>query len=342
MFLFMLTVVLMSQSLLAQSVVKEAGVPVFVSGHEGYACYRIPSVVRFEFGELLAFAEGRKYNCGDHGHVDVVMKRSKDDGETWSPLEVVHSESNRFRNVTIGNAAPTILHNGRVVLFYCRDNKQVYYMVSHDLGASWTSPVNITDQVVGDDWTWVATGPPASLQLESGRIVVPADRQSPTDMDGSFVFYSDDDLKTFQRGTLLFSGNECQATPLANGMVLLSMRPTGNEVGRGFAWSFDGATFFGSTWFPEQLVDPRCEGSVTTMQSGMVVLSNPCSATARENLCLHMSLDNGISWIEGPNLWTGPSGYSALVPLSHTEVGVFFETGMCLYTQDLRFRAIRV
>src|SRR4051794_33168927 len=45
----------------------------------GYSCYRIPAIVRTLRGTLLAFAEGRKDNCGDAGDIDIVVKRSTDD-----------------------------------------------------------------------------------------------------------------------------------------------------------------------------------------------------------------------------------------------------------------------
>src|SRR4051812_38286632 len=42
----------------------------------GYACFRIPAVVRTTKGTLLAFAEGRVNDCGDAGDTDLVLKRS--------------------------------------------------------------------------------------------------------------------------------------------------------------------------------------------------------------------------------------------------------------------------
>ena len=60
---------------------------VFVNGEDGYACYRIPSLVVMGNGELLALAEGRRDSCGDHGGViRIVAKTSADSGATWSPL----------------------------------------------------------------------------------------------------------------------------------------------------------------------------------------------------------------------------------------------------------------
>jgi sialidase-1 len=59
-----------------------------VGGTEGYDCYRIPAIVRLPDGTLLIFAEGRKFNCDDHDWNDIVMKRSRDGGQTWSNLTV--------------------------------------------------------------------------------------------------------------------------------------------------------------------------------------------------------------------------------------------------------------
>lgn len=62
--------------------------PVFTGGQEGYHCYRIPALVRLPNGTLLAFAEGRRFTCADHDWNDIVLKRSTDGGNTWSPLQV--------------------------------------------------------------------------------------------------------------------------------------------------------------------------------------------------------------------------------------------------------------
>ncbi|TCO35615.1 hypothetical protein EV652_101499 [Kribbella steppae] len=44
----------------------------------GYACFRIPAIVRAGNGMVLAFAEGRVADCGDDGDIDVVLRRSTD------------------------------------------------------------------------------------------------------------------------------------------------------------------------------------------------------------------------------------------------------------------------
>jgi hypothetical protein len=66
-------------------------VDVFVSGNEGYPCYRIPSALKLPGGLLLLFAEGRF--GGDMGsRTDIVYKTSHDEGRSWSPLRVLYSE----------------------------------------------------------------------------------------------------------------------------------------------------------------------------------------------------------------------------------------------------------
>jgi len=55
---------------------------IFISGQEGYHCFRIPATIVAPNGDVLAFAEGRTNNCSDAGDIDLVFKRSKDQGRT--------------------------------------------------------------------------------------------------------------------------------------------------------------------------------------------------------------------------------------------------------------------
>ena len=64
-------------------------VTVFESGKEGHKSYRIPAIVTLKNGTLLAFAEGRVNNAGDFGDINIVLKRSTDQGKTWSAIQTV-------------------------------------------------------------------------------------------------------------------------------------------------------------------------------------------------------------------------------------------------------------
>ncbi len=76
--------------------------PLWVSGEGpagGYAMFGGPQVVITTNGTVLSLMEGRKHNStidlvDDGGWHDVLLKRSFTSGESWSPMQIVHSESN--------------------------------------------------------------------------------------------------------------------------------------------------------------------------------------------------------------------------------------------------------
>ncbi|HEY3388886.1 MAG TPA: sialidase family protein [Prolixibacteraceae bacterium] len=103
---------------------QQTSVPVFLSGAEGHKSYRIPAIIRIPNGDLLAFAEGRVNGSGDFGDIDIVLKRSNDEGKTWSPISTVVN----YDNLQAGNPAPIVdlldpnYPNGRIFLFYNTGN----------------------------------------------------------------------------------------------------------------------------------------------------------------------------------------------------------------------------
>ena len=47
--------------------------------------------LRVQIAQVVAFAEGRVFNCNDHGAVDIVARLSADAGKTWGPTKKVNS-----------------------------------------------------------------------------------------------------------------------------------------------------------------------------------------------------------------------------------------------------------
>src|ERR1700755_54062 len=80
------------------------GEVLFKGGDNGYACFRIPAIVKTPKGTILAFAEARKKDCGDAGDIDLVLRRSTDNGKTWGDMSVVWNDSTN----TCGNTAPVV------------------------------------------------------------------------------------------------------------------------------------------------------------------------------------------------------------------------------------------
>jgi len=77
---------------------------VFVSGREGYHTYRIPAMVVSTKGTILAFCEGRKENSRDNGNIDMILRRSFDNGKTWQPMQIIADDGEN----KMGDPAPVV------------------------------------------------------------------------------------------------------------------------------------------------------------------------------------------------------------------------------------------
>src|SRR5262245_36037665 len=99
------TIVLLSLVLsLGRRVPGGGSADLFVAGQNGYHTYRIPVLIVATNGALLAFCEGRKDSASDTGRIDLLFKRSTDNGETWSAQQVVWSDGTNV----CGNPAPVV------------------------------------------------------------------------------------------------------------------------------------------------------------------------------------------------------------------------------------------
>jgi Neuraminidase (sialidase) len=276
-------------------------VPVYTGGTEGHKSYRIPAIIQLPDGELLAFAEGRVNGAADFGDVNIVMKRSKDRGKTWSPATTLVD----YEKLQAGNPAPVVdlldplYPKGRLFLFYNTGNNQedqvrkgngireVWYKTSTDGGISWSEAVNITLQVhkpkhpsvnpaytFSDDWRHYANTPGHALQLAqkpyTGRIYVAANHSEgkPKNAGEDYfanAFYTDDHGKTFHlsENISLPGSNESTAAELSGGKLILNARNQKGDIkARIIAISKNGGEKWDTTYFDNNLPDPVCEGSI--------------------------------------------------------------------------------
>jgi sialidase-1 len=322
---------------------------VFVAGKEGYHTFRIPSLLVTPKGTLLAFCEGRKTGSGDHGDVDLVLKRSGDGGKTWGALQLVHEEGGTAK-ITIGNPCPVVdSATGTIFLTLTRDNDDVLVTTSKDDGVTWSKPEVITKQVKKAGWTWYATGPGVGIQLREGphkgRLLIPCDHREPRGEAKptiSHCFWSDDGGKTWQLGDdVALHTNECQAVELPGGGVLLNMRNYWGSDGkqpekgkmRAVARSKDGGKTWGGLTFDKALPEPVCQASLIRYSwaekgdKGRLLFSNPATQQGRNTLTVKLSTDDGATWPVSKVLCAGPSAYSCLAALPGGEVGCLYERG---------------
>ena len=314
---------------------------VFRGGTEGYHTFRIPAVVTTRDGTVLAICEGRKTSRSDHGDVDLVMKRSSDGGRTWGPLSLLYEEGGTAK-ITIGNPCPVVDRvTNTIWLPFTRDNDDVLITASRDEGKTWSVPRAITNSVKRDDWTWYATGPGNGIQLErgphKGRLVIPCDHRVEGIADRkkssrSHVIYSDDHGATWQIGGVTeFQMNECAVAELSGGRLMLNMRSNRGKGRRGIAVSEDGGATWSECLDDETLVEPVCQASLLRYSWGTIgeddrlFFSNPASETAREQMTLRISYDEGKSWPVAKVFHTGSSAYSCLTRVADGSIGLLYE-----------------
>ena len=137
---------------------------VFTRGESGYFCIKIPSILTTSKGTLLAFGEARMYSCSDYTQTDIVYKRSVDNGQTWSNLQILYRANSTNSNYTrVGNVAPVQLKsNQRILIPFCKNNLIVMQTYSDDDGLTFASP-EIIPNVTKSHWKWVGLGPPGGL-----------------------------------------------------------------------------------------------------------------------------------------------------------------------------------
>ncbi|MEA5427717.1 sialidase family protein [Arcicella lustrica] len=283
---------------------KAQSVPVFTAGTEGHKSYRIPAIIKLPSGDLLAFAEGRVQGAGDFGDINIVLKRSKDNGKTWGKLSTVVN----YDTLQAGNPAPVVdltdkrFPKGRIFLFFNTGNnhegevrkgkglREVWYKTSTDGGFTWSDDVNITTQVhrpnqpqtnpmynFKEDWRSYANTPGHATQFLAGkykgRIYVAANHSegNPRKQSADYFahgFYTDNHGESFQLSETIMKegGNEATATPISGNRLMLNARNQKGDVRqRIVAISNNGGQTWDKTYFDANLPDPVCQGSILTI-----------------------------------------------------------------------------
>ena len=323
---------------------------VYTSGEGEYHTYRIPAIIATQEGTLLAFAEGRKGGQGDAGNIDLLVKRSTDNGLTWSAPIVVWDDSTN----TCGNPAPVVdretgaIHllmtwnkgtddEGEIMTGTSEYPRKVFHTTSTDDGRTWATPKDISDSTRKPDWRWYATGPVNGIQLESGRLIIPANHSIPAETRDpatyrSHIIYSDDGGATWNLGgTHEDYTNESTIAILSDGRLMQNMRSYHGQNRRAISTSDDG----GQTWSPVRLdtalVEPVCQASLLRHRhpdaeypQGILLFSNPAN-TSRNRMTIRASFDDGVTWPAKYLVYEGSAAYSSLVTLPDQRIGLLYE-----------------
>jgi sialidase-1 len=313
-----------------------------------YHSFRIPSLVRTTSNTLLAFAEGRQSSNADYGNINLVYKRSTNNGTTWSALrEVVGKGTGTWGNPTAVVDSST----KKIWLFmswnptgYSQggtdgttkitkwDQRKVYVTSSSDDGLTWATPVDLTSSLKpktlanGSTWAWDAIGPGVGIQTTAGahpgRLVIPALYRT---------IYSDNHGATWKVQRLLDKSGKIQegttestVLELANGDLYRNDRATkANWDKHARRWAYRGTIEGGFTAAAADLtlLDPRAEGSVLrykTDTGNRIEFLNSASTKTRTKMTVRISYNEASTWRFSRSLNDAPlpkhtaSGWSGL------------------------------
>lgn len=307
----------------------------FVSGTDGTHTYRIPAIITAANGDLIAACDARRKSAADlkpQRSIDIVFRRSTDNGKTWSPIELLESIDDG------GCSDPSFIldaQSGSLFCFYnfmVRDtsNNEFRFMVqkSSDHGRTWGKPVDFTDQVAGKElknsFKFITSG--RGIQTRDGMLLHNFVRVGA----GVTLFASRDHGESWKPLCDIHPGDESKIVQLPDESLMVHSRfdPGKRLVHR----SGD----YGRTWESTDLglPDPRCNACIiqyTSKRDGQskdrLVFCNAASNQRRENLVARISYDNGKNWSAGRVIDQGPSAYSEITVLRDGSLGVLYEPG---------------
>ena len=320
---------------------------VFVAGQDGISQFRIPVLLTSTRGTLLALCDARVDKPGDPtNNIDLVMKRSTDQGRTWGPLQVLLDVG---EGATADSCGLVDRRTGTIWIFtvYCPvgvgtrtakpglsgDTFMYWAIKSTDDGLTWSDRIDLTPMFKKPEWNSGSPGPGKGMQMRSGRLVVPKYFVK-EGYSASHVVFSDDHGETWTIGGEAFTNgttNESQVAELSDGTLLLNMRGTeGNR--RRISRSTDGGMSWAKVSLDPALIEPRCQASLSNFTNRLdhdrdrLLFSNP-AALERRNMTVRLSYDEGRSWPVSRQIHAGPSAYSCLTVLPDLTAGCLYERG---------------
>jgi sialidase-1 len=244
-------------------------------------------------------------------------------------------------DVTYNNPVLIADKNGAVHMLFCLEYMRAFYQRSDDDGVSWSTPIEITSAFDGFkksyDWKVLATGPNHSIQLRTGRLVVPVWLSTGTGSNGhhpsvTATTYSDDSGKSWHAGDIAVPAteewddpNETVAIELNDGRVMLNVRSQSKAHRRLITTSVDGATGWTTPKFDDALLEPICMAGIVRYAFGdqsLILFSNPHNLEKakgkaeagknrdRKNVSVKISRDEGQTWPVNKTIEPGASMYS--------------------------------
>ncbi|HEY1107371.1 MAG TPA: sialidase family protein [Opitutaceae bacterium] len=325
---------------------------IFDGGSAGDAhSYRIPSLVRTTNGTLIAFAEKRKFNNSDWGDINLVCKRSTNDGATWgAEIEVEGVGPGSWTNPTaVCNTKAGTSNYGRVWVFFNwhsdahsdmstigPGDRKTYSAYSDDHGATWSTPVDRTATLKPASMAWDAVGPGIGIQTtqaNSGRLIIPATNRN---------IYSNDYGATWTYSSVPGGTGESAIVECLGGDLYRNDRPVSSQWDlskrRRISYASNITSWTAPFTSDPDLLDPKCEASILRYNfdaPDRIIFLNPASTVTRSKMRVRISYDDGATWPISRPLWPalteqqcidqGKGGYSSMIKTADYHVGALVE-----------------
>ncbi|MEO6787761.1 MAG: sialidase family protein, partial [Chthoniobacteraceae bacterium] len=305
----------------------------------------------------------------------ILLRRSTDDGKTWSAPKILTEvdgpiTKNPFSlrvkgvnpaDVTYNNPVLIAARDGTVHGLFCVEYMRCFYTRSADDGVTWSKPVEITSAFdafrKNYDWKVCATGPDHSIELRTGRLVVPVWLSTGTGGNAhrpsvTATIYSDDKGRTWHAGEIAvpctdewINPNETVAIELADGRVMLNVRSESKAHRRIVTTSKDGATGWTTPKFDDALLEPICMAGIVRYSlaenggKNRILFSNPHNLDRadgkaepgknrdRKNVSVKLSYDEGQTWPVSKTVEPGASMYSDIAVTHAGTILCFYGRG---------------
>lgn len=354
------------------------GIGVRHAGNDGSASFRIPGLVTTNKGTLLGVYDVRYNNSADlQEYIDIGLSRSTDGGKTWEKMRLPLSfgEYDGLPKAQNGVGDPSILVDTKTNTIWIvaawthgmgnqrawwsshpgvdlNHTAQLVMAKSTDDGKTWSSPINITQQVKKPEWYFLLQGPGRGITTTDGTLVFPIQFIDKTRIPNAGIMYSKDRGETWNiHNYARTNTTESQVAEVSPGVLMLNMRDN-----RGGSRAVYTTTDLGKTWKEHEssrtaLIEPVCMASLISVPAkdnvlgkDLLIFSNPNSTSARKDMTIKISLDGGKTWPEKYQLLLDEGhnwGYSCLTMVDKETIGILYESSVAHMTfQSIKLKDI--
>jgi sialidase-1 len=342
------------------------GIALRKQNEDGVHTYRIPALTTSVKGTLLVVYDMRRRAGRDlQEDIDIGLSRSTDGGQTWEAPRVI-MDMGRFGNLPPeqnGCSDPGILVDAQTGEIFCfavwmngkpgkhqwnddgsepgfEIGKAAQFMMvrSKDDGLTWSAPENLTRKLKQETWWLLAPAPQSGFSLPDGTLVMPVQGRAGRSRLETFatLMVSRDHGQSWTVGNFGYTGgNECQATFLGDGSIMLNVR-NDRERFRAVMTTKDlGITWQAHPTSRNTIIEPNCNGSLLRFeyeQAGkkkhVLIFANPHSQKARTHHTVQVSFDDGRTWPDSHHWLLDEgrgAGYPSLTRVDRDHVGIVYE-----------------